>query len=120
MQLGPSIATPSSRARRASRSVVGLRRGAGLRSYARDDERPHAGCRGLLERALDALVVDHEEGALGNLRQLGDARIATEPGDLVAVRVHAPGAHPARDDGLHRGAVPRRGADDRDRAWEEK
>ena len=91
-------------------------RRAGLGADSGDDERANSGRRRLLERRLDALVVDHEEGALGYLGQLGDARVAAQAGDLVPVRVHPPGADAARDDGLDRGDVARRRADDGERA----
>ena len=97
-----------------------LRGRTGLGAHARHDERANAGRRRFLERRLDPLVVHHEERALGYLRQLGDARIAAQPCDLVAVRVDAPRRDAARDDGLDRGEVARRRADDGDRTGEEE
>ena len=120
MQFGPRSAAPNSRARAASRSVVGLGGRPGLGAHARHHERANTGRRRFLERRLDALVVHHEERALGYLRQLGDARIAAQPCDLLAVRVDAPRRDAARDDGLDRGEVARRRADHGDRTGEEE
>ena len=73
-----------------------------LGADSRDDECADS-CRGrFLERSLDALVVDHQKGALGDFGELGDARIAPQARDLVPVRVDPPCADAAREDGLDR------------------
>ena len=64
MQFGPSIAAPTSRARRARRSVVGSLRSR-LGADPGNDERADARRDGLLEGSLDALVVHHQERGLG-------------------------------------------------------
>ncbi len=92
----------------------------GLGADARHHERANADRHRVLERVLDPLVIHHEERALGHFGQLGDARVAAQPRDLVAIRVDAPRGDAARDDGLDRGEVARRRADHGDRTGEEE
>ncbi len=92
----------------------------GFSPYAGYDEGPHTGGERVGQRVLHTLVVDEQEGRLGDLGQVGNGRVARQPVHLVAIRVHAPrqdAASQRRADGL---GVTRGRTDDRDRAREEE
>jgi hypothetical protein len=104
------------------RETLGGRAGGSscLVAEARDDERSHPDCGGVLEGLLDPLMVDEQQRRLGRRRQVGHAREARQPEHLVSVRVHSEGRNAAREGVAHRCGMSGRRADDDERVWKQE